>query len=294
MAESQDRLREGLAGIASRLPAALGNAVFELKVFSDVGLLRPMRPDKLVRVAQLYMRWGASPALGSAANAIAVPDRTAIVDEAGALTWAETHRRSNALARALRDEGVGFGDGVAIMCRNHRYFIEATMACAKLGAVALYLNTAFAGPQLADVMEREKPAALIYDQEFTELLSEASRGLRRFVAWEEKEGTDEVTVEKLISGSHGEDIDPPPEQGRYIILTSGTTGTPKGARRSQPEGLGALAALLSKIPRRSGETAMIAAPLFHSWGFLHFILSLPTAATMVLRPRFDPEDVEAS
>ena len=34
---------------------------------------------------------------------------------------------------------------MAIMCRNHRYFIEATMACAKLGAVALYLNTAFAG-----------------------------------------------------------------------------------------------------------------------------------------------------
>jgi fatty-acyl-CoA synthase len=35
---------------------------------------------------------------------------------------------------------------------------------------------------------------------------------------------------------------------------------------------------------------MIGAPLFHSWGFLHFILSLPTAATMVLRPKFDPED----
>jgi acyl-CoA synthetase (AMP-forming)/AMP-acid ligase II len=287
---AQDRLREGLAGIASRLPAALGDAAFELKVFSEVGVIRPMRPDKLARVAERYRRWGASPALGSAANAITVPDRTAIIDEAGALTWAETHRRSNALARALRDEGVGPGEGVAIMCRNHRYFIEATMACAKLGAVALYLNTAFAGPQLADVMEREKPAAMIYDQEFTDLLSDAGGALRRFVAWEEKDGTDEVTVEKLIAGAHGEDLDPPPEEGSYIILTSGTTGTPKGAQRSQPEGLGALAALLSKIPRRSHETVMIAAPLFHSWGFLHFILSLPTAATMVLRPRFDPED----
>jgi acyl-CoA synthetase (AMP-forming)/AMP-acid ligase II len=287
---AQDRLREGLASMALRLPAALGDVAFELKVFSDVGLVRPMRPDKLARVGERYMRWGASPALGSAANAITVPDRTAIVDEAGALTWAETHRRSNALARALRDEGVGFGDGVAIMCRNHRYFIEATMACAKLGAVALYLNTAFAGPQLADVMDREKPAALIYDQEFTELLSGAGAALRRIVAWEERDGADVATVEQLISGSHGEDVEPPPEQGRYIILTSGTTGTPKGAQRSQPEGLGALAALLSKIPRRSHETVVIAAPLFHSWGFLHFVLSLPTAATMVLRPRFDPED----
>ncbi|HEX3562088.1 MAG TPA: AMP-binding protein [Solirubrobacterales bacterium] len=276
--------------MASRLPAALGDVAFELRVFSEVGLLRPMRPDKLAQVVRRYIRWGASPALGSAANAVTVPDRTAIVDEAGTLTWEQTHRRSNALARALRDEGVGPGDGVAVMCRNHRYFIEATMACAKLGAIALYLNTAFAGPQLADVMEREKPAALIYDQEFTDLLSDASKGMRRFVAWEERDGTSEVTLEQLISGSHGEDLDPPPDPARYIILTSGTTGTPKGAQRSQPEGLGALAALLDKIPRRSHETVMIAAPLFHSWGFLHFILSLPTAATMILRPKFDPED----
>jgi acyl-CoA synthetase (AMP-forming)/AMP-acid ligase II len=287
---AQEPLREGISGIASRLPTALGDAVFELKVFREVGLIRPIRPDKLARIGERYLRWGASPALGSAANAIADPDGTAIIDEAGALTWEETHRRSNALARALRDEGVGAGDGVAILCRNHRYFIEATMAVSKLGAVALYLNTAFAGPQLTDVLEREKPAALIYDQEFTELLSGAGKALRRYVAWEEREGTDEVTLEQLISGAHDEDLDPPPESGRYIILTSGTTGTPKGAQRSQPEGLGTLAALLSKIPRRSGETVMIAAPLFHSWGFLHFMLSLPTAATMVLRPRFDPED----
>jgi acyl-CoA synthetase (AMP-forming)/AMP-acid ligase II len=286
-----DRVRDGLAGIATRVPTALGDALFELKVFSEVGLIRPIRPDKLLRVGERYVRLGASPALGSIANAITEPDRIAIVDEAGTLTWERTHRRSNALARALRDEGVGEGDGVAIMCRNHRYFIESTMACAKLGAVALYLNTAFAGPQLSDVLEREKPAALIYDQEFTELLSEAGGSLRRFVAWEDEvDKVDETSIEQLINGAPGDDLDPPEEHGRYIILTSGTTGTPKGAQRSEPEGLSALAALFSKIPRRSHETAMIAAPLFHSWGFLHFMLSLPTAATMVLRPRFDPED----
>ena len=263
---AQDGLREGLAGIASRVPTRLGDALFELRVFSEVGLIRPIRPDKLVRVAERYIRLGTSPALGSIANAITDPDRIAIVDEAGTLTWERTHRRSNALARALREQGVGAGDGVAIMCRNHRYFIESTMACAKLGAVALYLNTAFAGPQLADVLEREKPAALIHDQEFDQLLAEGSGSVRRFVAWEDEvDKTDETSLEQLISSADDEELDPPEEHGRYIILTSGTTGTPKGAQRSEPEGLTAFAALLSKIPRRSHETVMIAAPLFHSW-----------------------------
>src|SRR3954468_12920124 len=198
---AQDRLTEGFTGIASRLPAAFGDAAFELKTFRDVGLVRPVRPDKLARVVERYLRLGASPALGSASNAITAPDGVAIIDEAGSLTWERTHRRSNALARALQDEGVEEGDGVAIMCRNHRYFIEATMACAKLGAVALYLNTAFAGPQLVDVMEREKPAALIYDQEFAELLSDVKGGLHRYVAWEDEvDEVDETTLEQLISG----------------------------------------------------------------------------------------------
>ena len=287
---AQDGLREGIGGLLSRVPMALGDAAFELRVFSDVGLVRPIRPDKLARIGERYVRWGASPALGSAANALTVPEGTAIVDEAGALTWGETHRRSNALARALRDEGIGEGDGVAIMCRNHRYFIEATMACSKLGALALYLNTAFSGPQLVDVMKREGPGVLIFDQEFAELLSDVPGTVRRYVAWEDDlDASDETTVEQLISSAPGADLEAPKEHGRYVILTSGTTGTPKGAQRSQPEGLSALAALLSKIPRRYGETVMIAAPLFHSWGFLHFMLSLPTAATMVLRARFDPE-----
>jgi acyl-CoA synthetase (AMP-forming)/AMP-acid ligase II len=186
------------------------------------------------------------------------------------------------------------GDGVAIMCRNHRYFTEATMACSKLGAVALYLNTAFAGPQLAEVLERERPAAVIYDQEFTDLLSGGTASLRRYVAWEEEGGADGTTLEELIHGSHGEDLDPPKEHGRFIILTSGTTGSPKGAQRSQPEGLGALAAFLSKMPMRRRQTVMIAAPLFHSWGFTHFVLGLPTASTLVLRHRFDPEETLAA
>ena len=70
--------------------------------------------------------------------------------------------------------GVKEGDGVAIMCRNHRGFVEATVAVAKLGAHALYLNTAFAAPQLTEVVKREKPVAIVFDEEFTDLLEDAA------------------------------------------------------------------------------------------------------------------------
>jgi fatty-acyl-CoA synthase len=277
-------------GISTRLRAQAGDALWAVGVLREAGVLRPMRPDKLFRVGERFARLGTSPALGSAATAITHPDDTAIIDEIGTLSFAATHARSNALARALADNGVGSGDGVAIMCRNHRYFVEATMACAKLGAVALYLNTAFAAPQLAEVMERESTSALIYDEEFAELLDTDRAGVSRFVAWSDGNAAD-PTVEELIEAYDGEtDLPPPGESGRYIILTSGTTGTPKGAQRGSPEGLMPLASFLSKIPRRAGETVVISAPLFHSWGFSHFVLGLPLAATMVLSRRFDPED----
>ena len=107
--------------------------------------------------------------------------RTAIIDELGTLTFGEVHERTNALANAWLDDGLGEGDGVAIMCRNHRGFIEATVAASKLGAHALYLNTAFAGPQLTEVVQREKPTAIVFDEEFTELLEDAGKRRKRFI-----------------------------------------------------------------------------------------------------------------
>jgi acyl-CoA synthetase (AMP-forming)/AMP-acid ligase II len=268
---------------------ALPDIPFNIKQLADAGVLRPVRPDKLARVAREVVRWGASPAAGIAGSAILRPGETMLVDEAGELTFAEVHSRSNALARALGSEGVRPGDGVAIMVRNHRGFIEATLAISKLGANGLYMNTAFSGPQLADVMEREGPAALIYDEEFSDLLGEAKEGTRRFVSWSTEGETEDATTEDLIASTADGDLRPPDEASKFIILTSGTTGTPKGAQRQQPDNLGPLAAMFSKIPLRSGEPTMIAAPMFHSWGFAHFMLGLALNSTYILERRFDPE-----
>ena len=109
-------------------------------------MIRPVRPDKLALTFAGSARWGASPAAGITGAAINHPDDAMIRTRRGSLTFADVHRRSNALARALADQGVREGDGVAIMCRNHRGFVEATLAVSKLGANGLYMNTAFAAP----------------------------------------------------------------------------------------------------------------------------------------------------
>jgi acyl-CoA synthetase (AMP-forming)/AMP-acid ligase II len=267
------------------------NKLWTAKVLADTGIIRPTRPDKLLRIGVALQRWGPTPAAGYVGAAIRYPHDTAIVDELGTLTFDEVHRRTNALAHALADAGIGEGDGVAIMCRNHRGFIDATVACSKLGANALYLNTAFAGPQITDVVKREKPAALIYDSEFEELIHDAGVRRKRFIAWHDdpEARPKDPLLEDLILDGDPTDPVPPSEKGRVVILTSGTTGTPKGANRSQPESLDPAAALFSKIPLRARETTMIAAPMFHSWGFAHFTLGMGLASTLVLRRKFDPE-----
>ena len=270
------------------LRGSVSDSLFEVRVLREAGIVGLLRPDKAAKIGATFLRWGASPALGVTTAAIHHPHEIAIADERGSLTWERLHLRSNALADSFARMGIGPGDGVGVMCRNHRGFVETTLAAAKIGASALYLNTMFAGPQLVEVTKREAPKALVYDEEFTELLDGVDSSVARVVAWTDDEA-DGVTLEELIAAGDESDHKPPPDKPRFVILTSGTTGTPKGAQRSSPDGLMAIAALIDKIPYRSRDTMMIAAPLFHSWGFFHFVMSLPTASTMVLRRRFDPE-----
>jgi fatty-acyl-CoA synthase len=276
-----DLLASGAGIVEGGIHAAL--------VLGRAGLVRPVRPDRPPRALAAVQRWGFTPAGGFAAASALYPDAEAVVDERGALTFRELDERSNRLANALSDAGVLEGDGVGLMARNHRGFVEAIVALSKLGANAMLLNTAFAGPQLTEVVKREKPRAIIYDAEFAELLSDALNRRKGFVAWSDGDAPD-TTLDELIEGGDPSTPLPPEREGRQTILTSGTTGTPKGASRGSP-GVGAAVAILSSIPLRGRERVLIAPPLFHQWGFAHFGLAMLTASTMVLRRKFDPRNV---
>ena len=260
------------------------------QVLVQSGIVRLERPDTALQIARTLLDWKLTPAAAFAVSAVRYPDDTAIVDEQGSLTFEDVERRTNAPAHAFAYEGVGRDDSVAIMCRDHRWFIEATVALSKLGATALYYNTAFAGPQLKEVTEREDPVAIVYDEEFTEALKRAVGDRKRFIAWQDEGEHGETTVEELIERGEDADVDAPPTPGKITLLTSGSTGTPKGASRSQPDALEGLVAVLSRIPLRARQPTVFAAPLFHAWGFLQFNMGLLLSSTFVLRRKFDPEE----
>ena len=270
----------------------VGDSFALMRVLARAGLLRPVPPHRLAAAGLAVRHFGVNYAGGFAAAAARRPDRTCVIDDRGTLSWGEVDRRSNALANSLAVKGVGEGDTVAMLCRNHRGFVEATAALSKLGATTLYLNTGFAGPQLREVLAREQPVALVHDEEFTELVTASADVALKLVAWHTGPAA-QPTFEQLIAAGDTAPPPPPSRPGRTIILTSGTTGTPKGAPRDQVTTMGPVIAMLDRIPYREGETMVVSAPLFHSWGFGNMSLGLLLASTLVLRRRFDPEQTLA-
>jgi len=235
------------------------------------------------------LRWGPTPASGYRISALRTPRRAAIHDEAGTITFAQLDADTDALANGLRGLGVVEGDSVAVLCRDHRGFVEVSVAVAKLGASLLLLNTSFAAPEITEVCERETPRAIIYDEEFSQLCAGAAAGRTALIAWQDSPNPAAPTIAGLIASSSRARLQPPRDRGRVVILTSGTTGAPKGASRRQPRSLEPAAALFSRIPLRARETTLIAAPLFHSWGYGNYTLALALSSTLVLQRRFDPE-----
>jgi acyl-CoA synthetase (AMP-forming)/AMP-acid ligase II len=255
------------------------------------GMIAPMRPDRYLKMAAAMRREGMTMTVGFASAAQRCPDRPGLVDELGTLTWRQLDERINALAAALQALPAGQPKVIGVMCRNHRGFVEALVASNRIGSDVLLLNTSFAGPAMADVVNREGLDAVIYDEEFTETVDRAladKPDATRIVAW--TDGQHDLTVEKLIADHLGRQPERTGGKGKMILLTSGTTGTPKGAKQSGGgAGIGTLKAILDRTPWRAEETIVIVAPMFHAWGFSQLIFAASMACTVVTRRKFDPE-----
>jgi fatty-acyl-CoA synthase len=213
------------------------------------------------------------------------------VDELGSLTYTEIDQRSNALANAWMADGIRPGDTVAILCRNHRGFADAAYAAAKAGLRAVYMNTEFAGPQIDDVCKREGVAALVFDEEYDDRAPAWAD--RHYRAWTDTgdAGRADATLEDLIAASPAVPVDAGGVRPTVVMLTSGTTGTPKGAPRSEVGSINSLGALLDRVPFRTGEVTYIAPPFFHALGFANLSIALSFGSKIVCRRRFDAEEL---
>jgi fatty-acyl-CoA synthase len=266
----------------------------------EAGAFKLEPPQNVAAMLADIRRWGEFGMI-PALNARRTPNRTAIIDDFGEITFKELDEAAHEVANGLLDKGVKGGDGVAILARNHRWFLIAVYGAARTGARIILLNSEFSGPQIKEVAEREGAKLIIYDDEYFDAVSKAETPLGKLRALgtnpdkEDSPSTDE-TLEDLVARSSGKPAPKVTKHSSIIILTSGTTGTPKGANRSTPPSLAPIGGILSHVPFKSGEVTSLPAPMFHALGYLHATIAMMLGDTLVLRRRFKPptvfEDIE--
>ncbi len=255
-------------------------------------------PQNIAAFVADIRRWGEFGMI-PALNARRTPNRTAVIDDDGEITFKELDDAAHAVANGLLAMGVKGGDGVALLARNHRWFLIAMYGAARVGARIILLNSEFSGPQIKEVSEREGAKVIIYDDEYTKAVSQADppQGKLRALATnpdkDEPSGSTDETLADLIARSSNEPAPKATKHSSVIILTSGTTGTPKGANRSTPPSLAPIGGVLSHVPFKANEVTSLPAPMFHALGFLHATIAMMLGSTLVLRRRFKPATVLA-
>jgi fatty-acyl-CoA synthase len=258
------------------------------------GALKVESPRRMAAVAAALRDFGPFAGAPQIA-ALRHGELPAVADERGIVSFARFDEQINRLADALRALGMSPGSTLAVLCQNHRFALIAMYAGLRAGLNTIPLNTGFSAPQAAEVTRREGVQLLIHDAE----LAGIAEGIapvhgRVSVAIEDAAGSE---LDRLIATGDPRTPPPPERRGRLVQLTSGTTGTPKGAPRTESRSLVIAGAMLQRMPLRAREATVLAPPLFHGTGLLAAVLSIGLGCRLVLRRRFEAagmlDDVEA-
>jgi fatty-acyl-CoA synthase len=230
----------------------------------------------------------------TARRALIAGDRPALCDEERRLDYAALDERCARAAGWLASRGVVRGDRVALLLGNRTAYLELLFAAARLGAIAVPLNTRLAPPELRQLLDDCTPRVLCCESE----LEPHARA-----AWERSPsappvrllvgGSPDAYEAELARSAPRPEVEPlSPDHPMLLMYTSGTTGVPKGALLPHRKTLfNSLNAQLS-FETRPSDRALVAVPLFHSLGLN--ILALPAlyaGACVLLQRRFDPERV---
>ncbi|WP_107658871.1 acyl-CoA synthetase [Nocardia suismassiliense] len=261
-----------------------------LGVLRSRGVSDPRKPLETIRTIKESKIFGPQATLIRHAARI-TPDSPGLADERGELTYGELDKQSTAIARGLQAAGITEGTVIGVLARDHRGLILSMVAAGKLGVRVALMNTGFAKPQFAEVCQRENVKAMLHDSEFLDLLDALPADLPRFLTWVD-EGTElpegAQTLDDLAAANSTDELPKPAKPGGFIILTSGTTGLPKGATRSKVSPL-ATAQFLDRIPFPFQGAQVIVSPIFHSTGFGTGLVGMAMGNKVVVRRRFDAE-----
>ena len=245
-------------------------------------------PATVAAAGAAALVWGPSSAAAYAAASVRSPTQTAIIDDYGELSYLQLEVRGNRVAAGLKTKGVKAGDTVGLLCRNHRGFVEANIAFAKLGARVVYLNPGLPASQLNEVIDREAITLVVSDRDLSERVEHAN------VVISAPEDDANWTFPGVPKWRPLLQMPRPTASDDPVVLTSGTTGAPKGTRRTAGRATASAAfGVLDAIPFRRSDVVVLPAPLFHAWGLSQLLTAASLGATVVLRRSFDPEQVTA-
>lgn len=262
----------------------IANCVRSLKILRDANAL-PAR-HTLPHVISLGRRSG--PASAASALASIHGDAVAVMDPKGSITYRDLGVGCNAVTNGLRGLTSGQGHStVGLMCRNSRYLLFSMLGAAGLGAKIVLLNADLGARQIAEVCAREQIGVVIYDAEFSSVFDLVGHPLTRLVAWSDEDAGPD-SLDALIANSSCLLPPRPPQSPSIVMLTSGTSGSPKGASRGGPS-LETFAGLLEKIPLRGSDRILVCSPMFHGWGLIVSAAAMLLGATLVFDRRFDAE-----
>src|SRR5271166_1973273 len=242
------------------------------------GLLGPPSPAAVLRLIREVYRGGTNLYTLFAIAAARWPDRTAIIDDDGALSYRELQSKIESLAGELYRDELGARQAVGIMCRNGRDFVAAVFATGLVGADIVLVNTEFRSDALSGALSSHQVTTVFCDNEFAERIRDAHES-RRII--------DPATVQT----QQGEPRPKVAPSGRIVLLTSGTTGAPKGVPRVPRlnSGIGVGVTLIERTQLRVGSRIAVAVPMFHGLGLGMLMLTVSLGGTVLTHRRFDAE-----
>ncbi len=229
-------------------------------------------------------------------NARRWPDRKAVLDRGldRDLTFAELDERVNRLANGLVGVGVGRADRVAILATDSHRYLETMLACAKLGATAVALNSRLTFDELAALLSASGSGVLLgaarYRPTIDRLRAEPPSTPVVIDFDASDDGAGAIGYEPLLARSAADDPNVRVDDDEILSLafTSGTTGTPKGVLQSQRMIKALVTAQIVETEVRQDDCRYSAAPLFHVAGYALVLQGILRGFPSVLNASFDP------